>query len=60
MANPYVSIADSLLVQAREHLAKGDFANAAKSARAVLALDSENSDANDILKASEAAISSGI
>ena len=53
MAHP---IADSLLDQAREHLAKSDFANAAKSARAVLALDSENSDAHDILKASEAAI----
>ena len=53
MANP---IADSLLDQARQHLAKSDFENAAKSARAVLALDSENSDASDILKASEAAI----
>ena len=53
MTNP---IADNLLDQAREHLAKSDFANAAKSARAVLALDSENSDASDILKASEAAI----
>jgi len=53
MANP---IADNLLDQAREHLSKSDFANAAKSARAVLALDSENSDASDILKASEAAV----
>ena len=50
------SIADNLLDQAREHLVKSDFANAAKSARAVLALDSESSDASDILKASEAAI----
>lgn len=49
------SIAENLLDQAREHLAKSDFENAAKSARAVLALDSENSDASDILKASEAA-----
>ena len=53
MTNP---IADNLLDQARQHLAKSDFENAAKSARAVLALDSENSDASDILKASEAAI----
>ena len=53
MTNP---IADNLLDQARQHLAKSDFENAVKSARAVLALDSENSDASDILKASEAAI----
>ena len=53
MPNP---IADNLLDQAREHLAKSDFANAAKSARAALALDSENSDASDILKAAEAAV----
>ena len=52
MTNPIV---DSLLDQAKRHLAKSDFENAAKSARAVLALDSENSDASDILKASEAA-----
>lgn len=56
MTNP---ITDSLLDQAKRQLASNDFENAAKSARAVLALDSENSDATDILKASEAAIGNG-
>jgi hypothetical protein len=53
------SIQKNLLDQAKQHLASNDFENAAKSARAVLALDPENSDATDMLKASEAAIGNG-
>ena len=53
------SIEKNLLDQAKQHLASSDFENAAKSAKAVLALDAENSDATDILKASEAVIGNG-
>ena len=53
------SIEKNLLDLAKQHLASNDFKNAAKSAKAVLALDSLNSDATDILKASEAVIGNG-
>ena len=48
------SIADDLLIQAKRHLSSGDFEKAAKTARAVLALDESNSEASDILKAASA------
>lgn len=48
-------IASDLLSRAKEQLASGDFEKAANSARGVLALDAENVEATDILKAGTAA-----
>jgi hypothetical protein len=48
-------VASNLLLNAKEHLASGDFAKAADSARGVLALDSDNVEATEILTAAEAA-----
>ena len=51
-------IASNLLMNAKEHLASGEFEKAAKSARGVLALDAESVEAADILTAAEAALGS--
>lgn len=48
-------IASKLLAQAKEHLNTGDYGEAIKAANGVLALDSGNSEASDILAASLAA-----
>lgn len=49
------TVGSDLLAQAKRYLTSGDFDDAAKSARAVLALDESNSEASDILKAATAA-----
>ncbi len=49
------AVGSDLLAQAKRYLTFGDFDAAAKSARAVLALDESNSEASDILKAATAA-----
>jgi len=48
-------IASNLLSQAKDHLIAGDYDKAAKAAKGVIALDSGNSEASDILAASLAA-----
>lgn len=48
-------VASNLLLNAKQHLASGDFEKAANSARGVLALDSDNVEATEILTAAEAA-----
>lgn len=52
-------IVENLLAQAKQQLLSGEFENAAKSARGVLALDETNTEAADILKAASAAVGSG-
>jgi hypothetical protein len=49
-------ITSSLLTQAKEQLGSGDFENAAKTARGLLALDDQNVEAKEILIASEGAV----
>jgi len=49
-------IASSLLVQGKKQLGSGDFENAAKSARGLLALDDQNVEAKEILTAAEGAL----
>ena len=50
------SIEDDLFAQAKQHLSSGEFEEAAKTARAVLALDQSNEEAANILKAASAVI----
>ena len=45
-----------LLSQTKKYLASSDFENAVKTARGALAMDEANSEAADIIKASEAAL----
>jgi len=49
-------IASELLTQAKNQLISGDFENAAKSARGLLALDDQNEVAREILTAAEAVV----
>lgn len=51
-------ISENLLEQAKQQLISGEFENAAKSSRGVLALDESNIEAADILKAATAALGS--